>query len=75
MVQSGSLNPNSDFPHTLAKPAKRALTRAGYTRLAQLTDATEDDLLQLHGVGPKALEQILQALKEKGLAFAEKSSQ
>lgn len=45
MVQSGSLNSNSDFPYTLAKPAKRALAGAGYTRLAQLTGITEDALL------------------------------
>jgi len=39
-------------------------------RLAQLTQVSEADLKKLHGMGPKALEQIRQALQAKGLAFA-----
>ncbi|MGM9985768.1 MAG: DNA-directed RNA polymerase subunit alpha C-terminal domain-containing protein [Bacillaceae bacterium] len=63
----------NSFPAGLAKPALRALERAGYVRLEQLITVTEDELLQLHGMGPKAVEKIRQALEEKGLTFGSKS--
>lgn len=65
--------PESDLPNGLAKPAQRALAGAGYTRLEQLTRLTEDEVLELHGMGPKALDQLRQALAEKGLSFANSS--
>ncbi|MBS4196227.1 DNA-binding protein [Bacillus sp. FJAT-49870] len=57
----------------IAKPARRALAGAGYERLEQLTKVTEAELLRLHGMGPRAIEQIRQALAEKGLSFASSS--
>ncbi|MFF2908792.1 DNA-binding protein [Paenibacillus sp. NPDC057934] len=63
----------SDFPTGLAKPAQRALAGAGYIRLEPLSKLTESELLQLHGMGPKALGQLRKALAEKGLSFAEGS--
>jgi dihydrofolate reductase len=57
------------FPAGLAKPAQRALAGAGYTGLEQLTRVSEDEILKLHGMGPKALEQLRRALAEKGLSF------
>jgi DNA-directed RNA polymerase alpha subunit len=60
----------SDLPIRLGKPAQRALAAAGYVRLDQLTQVSEAELLQLHGMGPKALEQIRSALAAKGLSFA-----
>ncbi|RIK42169.1 MAG: DNA-binding protein [Chloroflexi bacterium] len=59
----------SDFPK-LAKPAQRALAAAGYSRLEQLAEVSETELKQLHGMGPKAIEQLRQALAVKGLLFA-----
>jgi predicted flap endonuclease-1-like 5' DNA nuclease len=56
------------FPKTSA-PAARALAGAGYTRLAQLTKVTEKELLQLHGMGPKAVRILREALAAQGLAF------
>jgi hypothetical protein len=52
----------SDLPTGLSKPARRALVEAGYWRLEQLTDVSEAELEQLHGVGPKALDQLRRAL-------------
>ena len=60
----------SDLPSALAKPAQRALAAAGYRRLEQLTAISEAQLKQLHGIGPKALDQLRQALSARGLAFA-----
>ena len=59
-----------DLPAGLAKPAVRALTQAGYVRLEQLTTVTEAELRKLHGMGPKAIEQLRGALENRGLSFA-----
>jgi hypothetical protein len=63
----------NDLPKTSA-PAQRALTAAGYHRLEQLTQVSEAELLRLHGMGPKAIGILRQALQEKGLAFASTKS-
>ena len=60
----------SDLPANLAKPAWRALTGAGYWQLEQLTAVSATDLLKLHGMGPKALDQLRTAMAERGLALA-----
>ena len=62
--------PESDLPAGLAQPAVRALAAAGYTRLEQLVGVREADLLQLHGMGPKALGRLRDALRARGLALA-----
>lgn len=63
----------NDLPAGLAKPAQRALAAAGLTRLEQFTKLSEAEILQLHGMGPKALELIRSALADKGQSFAEGS--
>jgi DNA-directed RNA polymerase alpha subunit len=62
-------NKKADFPK-LAAPAQRALQNAGIHSLEGLTQVTEAELLQLHGMGPNALGKLRQALAEKGLSFA-----
>lgn len=62
----------SDLPKTSA-PAQRALESAGVTTLKQLTDLTEAELLQLHGMGPKAVRILREELKARGLSFREKT--
>jgi hypothetical protein len=62
--------PQTDFPPKLSKPAQRALAGAGYVRLEQLTKVRESDLARLHGMGPKALRQLREALAERGESFA-----
>jgi hypothetical protein len=61
----------SDLPRELASPARRALVNAGYVRLEQLTELRAADLKQLHGMGPKALDQLRRALAMNGLSFAD----
>ena len=58
----------SNFPE-IGSPATRALEEAGYTNLKQLTKVTEGELGQLHGMGPKALGILREALKAEGLSF------
>ena len=62
--------PLTDFPPKLSKPAQRALAGAGYSRLSQLTTVREAELASLHGMGPKALRQLREALAERGASFA-----
>ena len=59
----------NDLPN-IGKPAGRALAGAGYTRLDQLSKVSEAELLKLHGVGPKAIRILREALTERGLSFA-----
>jgi hypothetical protein len=61
----------SNLPPGLSRPAQRALTNAGYRRLEQLTRASQAEVEELHGVGPKALTQLRHALVANGLSFAE----
>jgi DNA-directed RNA polymerase alpha subunit len=61
----------SNFLKT-SQPARRALANAGYTRLEQLTKTSEAELSKLHGMGPKALGILKEALRAKGLAFKAK---
>lgn len=58
-----------NFPDSIGKPAQRALLAAGYLRLQDLTSATEKELLELHGFGPKALGILRLALADQGLRF------
>lgn len=53
----------------IGKPAERALALAGITSLSDLTKWTERDLFALHGVGPKAIRILAEALAARGLAF------
>lgn len=62
-----------DFPPKLGQPALRALHNAGYRRLAQLTQVSARELGQLHGMGPKGIRQLREALAAKGLAFADET--
>jgi deazaflavin-dependent oxidoreductase (nitroreductase family) len=65
------INPSEhDFPKGLAQPALRALFGAGYTRLGQLTNVSETDLLKLHGMGPKAIGLLRASLNARGQSFA-----
>jgi uncharacterized protein YdhG (YjbR/CyaY superfamily) len=60
---------SSQFPK-IGAPATRALEAVGHTRLEQLTKVTEAELSRLHGMGPKALRILGEALREKKLSFA-----
>lgn len=55
----------SDFPK-IGAPALRALANENIKQLSDLQKFSEDELLCLHGFGPKALSILKEALKEKG---------
>jgi hypothetical protein len=62
-------SPEAGLPRNIGAPATRALTAAGYTRLSQLANVPAAELGKLHGVGPKALRLLQEALKEQGLSL------
>ena len=55
------------WPKGVSQPAIRALTAAGYFQLDELSGASESALLTLHGMGPKAIRVIREALAERSL--------
>ncbi len=57
------------LPSGLAKPAIRALASVGIHQTEQIAQFTEQEVAELHGIGPNALKQIKIALKNKGLDF------
>ena len=58
-----------DLPK-IGAPATGALAAIGVTRLAETARFTERELLALHGVGPKAVRILREALAERGLSFS-----
>jgi hypothetical protein len=65
--------PDTNLPAGLSNPARRALATLGITHLDQLTTHRARDIMNLHGMGPKGIRILRQALAERGLAFAGES--
>lgn len=61
----GQAMSETDLPK-IGAPATRALAAHGTTRLEQIADRSEAELLALHGFGPKALRIIKEALAARG---------
>jgi len=72
-IEEGVMNGTgkSDLPVGLAAPARRALAGAGISQLAQVARLSEAQLRELHGIGPKAIRLLREALREQGLSFAD----
>jgi hypothetical protein len=62
-------SPDAGLPGNMGAPATRALTAAGYTQLSQLSNVPAAELKKLHGVGPKALRLLQEALEERGMSL------
>ena len=57
------------LPARIGRPALRALDAAGASSLHDVSRLREEDLLRLHGVGPRALAVLRDALAEHGLSL------
>lgn len=55
----------------IGKPAANALSNIGITELEQLSRIDEKNLLKIHGIGPKAVSILKQALSDSNLKFNE----
>lgn len=58
-----------DLPRAIGRPATRALSGAGITTLHSVSKHSADELLALHGVGPRAVRTLTEALAERGLTL------
>ena len=58
------------MPPAIGKPATRALLLAGIETLGQVAERTEPELLELHGVGPRAVRILREALRATGRDLA-----
>ena len=58
-----------DLPRAIGRPATQALISAGITTLTRVAELTEAELLAMHGVGPKAVRILGEALSTTGRAL------
>ncbi|GHC88714.1 hypothetical protein GCM10007079_33880 [Nocardiopsis terrae] len=58
-----------DLPRGIGGPATRALVNAGITSLDRVAALTEAELKAMHGVGPKAVRVLGEALDASGSGF------
>jgi hypothetical protein len=58
--------PDDDLP-PMSQPARAAFALEGLTRLEQFAGRSAKDLLALHGVGPKSIRELREALTAAGL--------
>lgn len=59
------------LPRSIGSPATRALLLAGITNLEQVAAHSEEQLLALHGVGPRAVRILKEVLSESGRRLAD----
>jgi predicted flap endonuclease-1-like 5' DNA nuclease len=60
-----------DLP-PIGRPANSALLNAGISTLAEVAALQRHELLAMHGVGPKAVRILEEALAERGLSFTDR---
>jgi predicted flap endonuclease-1-like 5' DNA nuclease len=61
---------HDDLPN-IGRPARGALHVIGVTTLAEVAQMTEEELLAIHGVGPKAVRILEQTLADQGRGLAQ----
>lgn len=71
MANTPDFRPVGDLPDEIGKTAARELSLNGITSLQQVADHSKRELLAIHGVGPKAVTILGEALAAKGLGYKE----
>ncbi|MHA7134837.1 helix-hairpin-helix domain-containing protein [Oerskovia turbata] len=71
MTDDRAAVPHSDLTPRIGKVATRELAHHGYTRYEDLTRATAEELLAIHGVGPKAVRILREELADRGATLQE----
>jgi|GEM_PF-689015 len=69
MAPSPDVRPVGDLPDAIGKTAARELSLNGITSLEQVAGRSQKELLAIHGVGPKAIAILAEALALKGLDY------
>lgn len=63
--------PSTGFLSKLNSPARNALLKEGIDTLQKLSQFTEKEILNLHGIGPTSIPIMRAALEEEGVSFRE----
>jgi predicted flap endonuclease-1-like 5' DNA nuclease len=69
MADTPDVRPVGDLPNEIGKTAARELSVNGITSLEQVARHSQKELLAIHGVGPKAIRILGDALAAEGLGF------
>lgn len=69
MAPTPDIRPVGDLPNAIGKTAARELSLNGITTLRQVASHSKKELLAIHGVGPKAVTILGDALAAKGLDY------
>ncbi len=69
MPSTPDVRPVGDLPNEIGKTAARELSLNGITHLEQVAQHSQKELLAIHGVGPKAIAILGDALAARGLGF------
>jgi predicted flap endonuclease-1-like 5' DNA nuclease len=67
MPGTPDVRPVGDLPNEIGTTAARELSLNGITSLDQVARHSRQELLAIHGVGPKAIRILERALAAKGL--------
>ena len=70
MADPGDNSSAAGLTPKIGKVATRQLASHGFTTYDQLTRVSEDELLSIHGVGPRAIRILGEELKNRGKSFA-----
>jgi predicted flap endonuclease-1-like 5' DNA nuclease len=69
MSPTPDVRPVGDLPNSIGKTAARELAHHGITTLRKVAEHSKKDLLAIHGVGPKAVSILEEALAARGLDY------
>lgn len=69
MAPTPDIRPVGDLPDKIGKTAARELANNGITSLEKLAEYSRKELLEIHGVGPKAIAILGEALAAIGLSY------
>lgn len=68
-ICEGLSKPDEGFLAQLSAPARRALMSKGIDSLNKLAKYTQQEILDLHGIGPSSIPKLKLALLSQGLDF------
>lgn len=69
MTATPDVRPVGDLPNAIGKTAARELSVNGITSLVKVARHSQGELLAIHGVGPKAIRILDEALAAENLGF------
>jgi predicted flap endonuclease-1-like 5' DNA nuclease len=71
MADTPDVRPVGDLPDEIGRTAARELSLNGITSLEQVARHSRQELLAIHGVGPKAIRILEEALAAEGIGYTD----